>query len=81
MEPKYDENGNEIMGEEVPMFHQFKRDDRQFLAIRTDNGIRVIDLNGNNYGGFLDLKSFDKFYKEGKVFAFEGHVILKVALY
>lgn len=81
MEPKYDENGNEIIIEETPLFHQFKRDNVQYLAVRADNGIRVIDINGNNYGGFFDLNSFDKFYKEGKVAAFAGNATLSIKLY
>jgi hypothetical protein len=79
MDTEYDGNGNEIIIEEVPMFQQFKRGRCIFLAIKTDNGIRVIDINGNNYGGFYDLKSFDRMYKNGEV-ASLGDAVLRVVL-
>ena len=81
MEVKYNKNGNEIVIKEIPMFQSFKRGNTQYLAVKSDNGIRVIDHNGNNYGGFYDLESFDKYYKDGKVIALDGNAKLNIVLY
>jgi len=40
-------------------FHVFKRGGIQFLLIPNGHNCSIIDQEGNNYGSYMDLKSFE----------------------
>ena len=44
-------------------FYTFKREGRQFLMIRNGDIASICDTEGNNYGSYHSVDSFDKFAK------------------
>ena len=42
-------------------FHTFKRGGVQFLMIPNGENASICDTEGNNYGSYLSIESFDKF--------------------
>lgn len=70
---------NEKIGTEEKSFYTWKRNNLRFLGVPADNGIRVIDENGINYGGYFDVKSFNEYYDNDKVIAL-GKCDLRLAI-
>lgn len=44
-------------------FYTFKRNGIQFLMIRSGENASICDTEGNNYGSYFSVESFDKFAK------------------
>ena len=42
-------------------FEIFKRGGIQFIAVPSDNGVSIIDQEGNNYGSYDSAESFEAF--------------------
>jgi hypothetical protein len=69
MERSKDMDPNEEIGTEEKAFQTFKKDGIRYIAIPYDQGIKVIDENGINYGGFMNIENFNKYYSDDKVVA------------
>lgn len=54
------------MWQDVEMWKQFRRGDVTYLAISkvTGDGVRIVDSEGNNYGAYWSIESFDEMAQE-----------------
>jgi hypothetical protein len=50
-------------------FHVFKREGIQFLLIPNGPNCSICDAEGNNYGSWMDIASFERFAEKDGGFA------------